>query len=74
MCYMTFVLCVNYCLLSSLVHFSGHFLLTNLLLDKMKQTAQDTGIEGRIINLSSIAHKYTYKKGIIFDKINDRIG
>ncbi|KAK7279453.1 hypothetical protein RJT34_24506 [Clitoria ternatea] len=52
----------------------GHFLLTNLLLDKMKQTAKATGIEGRIINLSSIAHVYTYEEGIRFDYINDEIG
>lgn len=52
----------------------GHFLLTNLLLDKMKQTAKASGIEGRIVNLSSIAHTYTYEEGIRFDKINDQIG
>ncbi|KAL0338335.1 UNVERIFIED_CONTAM: Short-chain dehydrogenase B, chloroplastic [Sesamum angustifolium] len=34
----------------------GHFYLTNLLLDKMKETANSTGMEGRIVNLSSIAH------------------
>lgn len=50
----------------------GHFLLTNLLLDTMKRTAKETGIEGRIVNLSSIAHQYTYKGGIRFQKINDR--
>ncbi|KAK3172194.1 hypothetical protein Dsin_006272 [Dipteronia sinensis] len=50
----------------------GHFLLTNLLLEKMKKTAKVTGIEGRIVNLSSIAHQYTYKGGIRFDKINDK--
>ncbi|KAK6943683.1 Short-chain dehydrogenase/reductase SDR [Dillenia turbinata] len=52
----------------------GHFLLTNLLLDKMKQTAKSTGIEGRIVNLSSIAHQHPYEEGIRFDKINDRRG
>ncbi|KAK4281382.1 hypothetical protein QN277_012884 [Acacia crassicarpa] len=52
----------------------GHFLLTNLLLDKMKQTAKASGIEGRIVNLSSIAHTYTYEEGIRFDKINDQTG
>ncbi|KAI4349283.1 hypothetical protein L6164_009892 [Bauhinia variegata] len=52
----------------------GHFHLTNLLLDKMKQTAKDSGIEGRIVNLSSIAHTYTYKGGIRFDKLNDPNG
>ncbi|XP_044947338.1 short-chain dehydrogenase TIC 32 B, chloroplastic-like [Hordeum vulgare subsp. vulgare] len=50
----------------------GHFLLTNLLLDNMKATAESTGIEGRIVNLSSIAHEHTYPKGIQFDKLNDK--
>lgn len=49
----------------------GHFLLTNLLLDKMKMSARDTGIEGRIVNLSSIAHRHPYPEGIRFDGIND---
>ncbi|KAK4749362.1 hypothetical protein SAY87_026811 [Trapa incisa] len=51
----------------------GHFLLTNLLLDKMKHTARVTGIQGRIVNLSSIAHSHTYQDGIQFDKINDEL-
>ncbi|KAI3748346.1 hypothetical protein L6452_11359 [Arctium lappa] len=50
----------------------GHFYLTNLLLDKMKETATATGIEGRIVNLSSVAHLYTYEQGIRFDQINDK--
>lgn len=54
-----------------LISFIGHFYLTNLLLDKMKETANDTGVQGRIVNLSSVAHLYTYKEGIRFDKIND---
>ncbi|RLN22793.1 short-chain dehydrogenase TIC 32, chloroplastic-like [Panicum miliaceum] len=49
----------------------GHFLLTNLLLDNMKATAKSTGIEGRIVILSSVAHTHTYPKGIDFDRIND---
>ncbi|XVE76339.1 hypothetical protein DITRI_Ditri12bG0164200 [Diplodiscus trichospermus] len=52
----------------------GHFLLTNLLLDKMKNTAKTTGIQGRIVNLSSIAHSHCYKNGIRFDRISDKSG
>lgn len=50
---------------------AGHFLLTNLLLDKMKHTARVTGIEGRIVIISSVSHVHPYKEGIRFDKIND---
>ncbi|KAJ0678217.1 putative very-long-chain 3-oxoacyl-CoA reductase [Helianthus annuus] len=50
----------------------GHFHLTKLLLDKMKETAARTGIEGRIVNLSSIAHRYTFEQGTVFNKINDK--
>ncbi|XP_078445285.1 NAD(P)-binding Rossmann-fold superfamily protein isoform X2 [Wolffia australiana] len=50
----------------------GHFLLTNLLLEKMKTTAKETGIEGRIVNLSSIYHSRTYPGGILFEAINDK--
>ncbi|XP_058209065.1 short-chain dehydrogenase TIC 32 B, chloroplastic-like [Rhododendron vialii] len=50
----------------------GHFLLTNLVLDKMKETARATGIEGRIVNLSSVAHLHTYEGGVELDKINDK--
>ncbi|TLP69845.1 SDR family NAD(P)-dependent oxidoreductase, partial [Nesterenkonia sphaerica] len=50
----------------------GHFYLTKLLLDKLKTTAEKTGIEGRIVNLSSEAHMTPYRGGIRFDKINDK--
>lgn len=49
----------------------GTFLLTNLLLDTLKATAQETGEEGRIVNVASEAHRYAYKGGIVFDKLND---
>ncbi|XP_059304761.1 short-chain dehydrogenase TIC 32, chloroplastic-like isoform X1 [Lycium ferocissimum] len=49
----------------------GHFLLTNLLLEKMKETARKTKIGGRIVNVSSEAHRFAYSEGIRFDKIND---
>lgn len=49
----------------------GHFLLTTLLLDELKKTAKRSGIEGRIVNVSSDAHNVTYHGGIRFDKLND---
>ncbi|KAL8148305.1 short-chain dehydrogenase TIC 32, chloroplastic-like [Apium graveolens] len=52
----------------------GHFLLTNLLLDNMKKTASKTKREGRIVNVSSEAHRYAYREGIRFDNINDQKG
>ncbi|ERN00318.1 hypothetical protein AMTR_s00107p00149370 [Amborella trichopoda] len=52
----------------------GHFLLTNLLLGKLKSTAKESGIEGRIVSISSLAHRRTYSSGILFDKINYRTG
>ncbi|OAY65552.1 short-chain dehydrogenase TIC 32, chloroplastic-like isoform X2 [Ananas comosus] len=52
----------------------GHFLLTHLLLEGMKRTAQETNIEGRIIIVSSDSYKLTYHEGIRFDRINDELG
>ncbi|KAF3782562.1 Short-chain dehydrogenase [Nymphaea thermarum] len=49
----------------------GHFLLTDLLLEKMKTTAHKSKVEGRIVNVSSEAHKFAYKEGILFDELND---
>ena len=37
----------------------------------MKKSASESGIEGRIVNVSSTLHAYGYKEGIRFDKIND---
>jgi len=39
-------------------NYLGHFLLTRLLLDKMAETARDTGVEGRIVNVSSTIHSW----------------
>ncbi|XP_060181106.1 uncharacterized protein LOC132610761 [Lycium barbarum] len=36
--------------LSFATNYLGHFLLTEMLLDKMVETAEQTGIEGRIVN------------------------
>ncbi|KAH7557662.1 hypothetical protein JRO89_XS11G0198200 [Xanthoceras sorbifolium] len=52
----------------------GHFLLTNLLLDTMKKTAKESGREGRIVIVASDGHKFTYREGIRFEKINDPSG
>ena len=40
----------------------------------MKSTAKATGIEGRIVNLSSIAHLHTYEEGIRFDRLSEQDG
>ncbi|KAA8525733.1 hypothetical protein F0562_007588 [Nyssa sinensis] len=37
-------------------NYLGHFLLTKLLLKKMVQTAKMTGVQGRIVNVSSNIH------------------
>lgn len=45
---------------------SGHYLLTELLLERMVQTAMVTGIEGRIINVSSTIHSWVRRDGFQF--------
>ncbi|XP_065862944.1 short-chain dehydrogenase TIC 32, chloroplastic-like [Euphorbia lathyris] len=52
----------------------GHFLLTDLLLETMKNTARESNQEGRIVIVSSDSHHYGYREGIRFDKINDQTG
>ncbi|GLT35925.1 hypothetical protein SLA2020_103370 [Shorea laevis] len=52
----------------------GHFLLTNELLETMKKTALLSKKEGRIVNVSSRRHKFSYPEGIRFDKINEQSG
>ena len=49
----------------------GNFLLTNLLLETMKRSAEKSHREGRIVIVSSELYSMTYKGGIMFDKIND---
>lgn len=46
--------------------------MTNLLLQNLKNTAQASHKEGRIVNVSSLGHRFTYREGIRFDKINDK--
>ncbi|KAJ4751833.1 NAD(P)-binding Rossmann-fold superfamily protein [Rhynchospora pubera] len=50
----------------------GHFLLTNLLLEKMKLTAKQTGIKGRIVNVSSSAHRRSDGSRLDLEKLNDQ--
>ncbi|XP_066384367.1 short-chain dehydrogenase TIC 32, chloroplastic-like isoform X2 [Miscanthus floridulus] len=52
----------------------GHFLLTNLLLENMKSTCRDRGIEGRIVNVTSLGHAFSHPEGICFEKISDPSG
>ncbi|KAI5328950.1 hypothetical protein L3X38_028347 [Prunus dulcis] len=49
----------------------GHFLLADLLLETMKSTLRERKTEGRIVNVSSLGHRYGYREGFCFDKIND---
>ncbi|EEF51204.1 short-chain dehydrogenase TIC 32, chloroplastic [Ricinus communis] len=46
----------------------GHFLLTNLLLETMKNTAGGSNIQGRIIIVSSLGHLFA--RDIPFDELN----
>ncbi|CAN1177994.1 Short-chain dehydrogenase TIC 32 A, chloroplastic [Linum perenne] len=42
--------------MSFATNYLGHFLLTNLLLKKMMETAREMGVQGRIVNVSSAIH------------------
>ncbi|XP_021867274.1 short-chain dehydrogenase TIC 32, chloroplastic [Spinacia oleracea] len=55
-------------------NYLGHFLLTNLVLGIMKNTVLESGKEGRIVNVSSEGHRFTYNEGILFHKLNDPSG
>ncbi|WCJ24139.1 NAD(P)-binding Rossmann-fold superfamily protein [Euphorbia peplus] len=52
----------------------GHFLLTELLLETMKNTTRESNQEGRIVNVSSEGHNIAYPGGIRFGQINDQSG
>ncbi|KAE9602640.1 hypothetical protein Lal_00050229 [Lupinus albus] len=52
-------------------NYLGHFLLTNMLLENMIDTAKDTGIQGRIINVSSEVHSWV--KGANSFHFNDMV-
>jgi NAD(P)-dependent dehydrogenase (short-subunit alcohol dehydrogenase family) len=40
------------------VNYLSHFLLTNLLLPQMLNTSKETGIRGRIVNVSAALQAY----------------
>ncbi|KAF6151664.1 hypothetical protein GIB67_043071, partial [Kingdonia uniflora] len=49
-----------------------HFLQAKLLLDNLKTTTEEVGREGRVINVSSVAHKFTQSSDwTSFDNLND---
>lgn len=50
-------------------NYLGHFLLTKLLLEKMVATASETGIEGRIINVSSVIHSWVKDETFRFSRM-----
>uniref|UniRef100_A0A0D3FTU8 Uncharacterized protein n=1 Tax=Oryza barthii TaxID=65489 RepID=A0A0D3FTU8_9ORYZ len=52
----------------------GHFLLTDLLIEKMKVTAIESGKEGRVVMVASVSYSFSYRGGIRFDKTNDESG
>ncbi|WJX88703.1 NADP-retinol dehydrogenase [Trifolium repens] len=47
-------------------NYLGHFLLTKMLLEKMIDTANKTGIQGRIINVSSVIHSWVKRSCFSF--------
>ncbi|KAG0464202.1 hypothetical protein HPP92_020271 [Vanilla planifolia] len=48
-------------------NYLGHYLLTQLLLEGMVETASKTSFHGRIINLTSVIHRWATKEAFIFD-------
>ncbi|KAH7432093.1 hypothetical protein KP509_07G007800 [Ceratopteris richardii] len=49
----------------------GHFLLTNLLVGRMVESARTSDVEGRIINVSSCLHSWVSRPGIHFSSLHD---
>lgn len=47
---------IKLCPWTFLLENSGHFLLTKLLLKKMIETANASGVQGRIVNVTSSIH------------------
>ena len=53
---------------------AGHFLLTNLLMETIRKTASASRKEGKIVNVSSRRHQFSYLEGIRFAKLSDPSG
>ncbi|KAG2678808.1 hypothetical protein I3843_11G022200 [Carya illinoinensis] len=50
-------------------NYLGHFLLTEMLVDKMVETADKTGIQGRIINVTSVIHSWVKRDEFSFNQL-----
>ncbi|KAL0417149.1 UNVERIFIED_CONTAM: Short-chain dehydrogenase B, chloroplastic [Sesamum latifolium] len=50
-------------------NYLGHFLLTEMLLGKMVETASQSCIQGRIVNVSSVIHNWVDTKHFCFSKL-----
>ncbi|XP_010248591.1 PREDICTED: short-chain dehydrogenase TIC 32, chloroplastic [Nelumbo nucifera] len=54
-------------------NYLGHYLLTEMLLEKLVETAAQTGTEGRIINVSSVIHSWVRRDEFRFsDMLNPK--
>ncbi|TMX01503.1 short-chain dehydrogenase TIC 32, chloroplastic [Solanum pennellii] len=50
-------------------NYLGHFLLTELLLEKMVETAEGCGIQGRIVNVTSVVHNWVKRDQFRFSQL-----
>ncbi|XP_073042213.1 short-chain dehydrogenase TIC 32 A, chloroplastic [Primulina eburnea] len=50
-------------------NYLGHFVLTEMLLGKMVETASETGIQGRIVNVTSVIHSWVKTSDFCFTEL-----
>lgn len=50
-------------------NYLGHHLMTELLLEKMIETATQTGVDGRIVNVSSVIHSWVRRDRFNFNNM-----
>ncbi|XP_057952321.1 short-chain dehydrogenase TIC 32 B, chloroplastic isoform X2 [Malania oleifera] len=50
-------------------NYLGHFLLTEMLIERMIETAAQTGIQGRIINVASVVHSWVKRDSFRFTQM-----